>query len=287
MKYLLLTIILIIIYIICVHHNSSHIETLASKNQHISNIENLQSTNDKIFEHLKYFSTLFESNKIKFWLAEATLLGAIREKDIIQSDNDFDINVNIDDTDKILELNDIIKYDGYHIAKLYAETSKENLIWKNKLIWIVTLKIYFLNEPIGDIHMYQKFPDGFMRRFDMITNTYFWPPLTYPSWFTDELLYVPVRNIILPVPRDPIILLEYWFGKNWRTPNINQIYLGKVIYGKDYYGSYFDVNLTDLIMYLSKKYKITLKPNLTHDIKYVYPIDHVSWMRINDKPLHA
>lgn len=238
---------------------------------------------DNLFVHLKYFNKLLRINNIKYWVVDATLLGAVRNHDIIPNDVDIDIAANIEDIDNILALNSMIKYDGYNIVKINVENARI-MNWRNKLgtVWIVTLKIYFRNLPVGDIHLYQRFDDGFMRRFDKKSNTYYWPPATYPAWFTDDLINIRIRDIYVPAPRDPEILLEYYYGDNWRIYNDEQATSDKIVFGKEFYGRFLTTSLTFLTDYLAKKYNINIKPNITHTVKYIYPPEHVKWYRIND-----
>lgn len=282
MNYLILLIILI--PAIClIYSNLSNYECMVTHTLHNDILNSLDNLPDKLYHHLKYFNTLLKSYNIKYWIVDATLLGAVRDNNIVPNDIDIDIAANIEDTEDILALNNIIKYDGYRIEKIHAENARI-MNWRNKLgtVWLVTLKIYFLNKPVGDIHLYQKFDDGFMRRFDKESNTYYWPPATYPAWFTDELISVRIRDILVPAPRDPEILLEYFYGKNWKVYSDDQAQGDKIVFGKEFYGRFLTTKLSFLTDYLRGEYRISLKPNITHTVKYVYPPEHVKWYRIND-----
>jgi len=48
---------------------------------------------EKAKQNLLEAKEVFDSLKIKFWLAHGTLLGAIRSKDFISTDNDIDISI--------------------------------------------------------------------------------------------------------------------------------------------------------------------------------------------------
>ena len=56
-------------------------------------IKNYDPTQDEIFTHLKFISGYLTQNNIKQWLMYSTLLGAIRQNNIIPNDYDFDLGI--------------------------------------------------------------------------------------------------------------------------------------------------------------------------------------------------
>lgn len=75
---------------------------------------------DTLFNHLVYVNSILEQARIKHWIMYGTLLGAVREHNIIAHDYDIDFGAYVEDVDKILELNKIIGQNGYKFGKAYT-----------------------------------------------------------------------------------------------------------------------------------------------------------------------
>ena len=255
---LLISIIIIIIIFIILNYNTKE------------EFYNYVYTPEELFRHLSFVSYVLTMNKIKHWLIYGTLLGAVRNQDIIPYDYDFDLGAQVEDTDKILALNDVIDKYGYKFERAF-----------NNNLWKVSLKIYFKGIPMGDIYLYHKFADGLMRRYDPITGTYFWPKGTFPYYFIEDLQVAKIKNNYFPMPKDPEILLEYYYGKTWRTPIKAKAQGGKGSESDDYYGGAKSVSLSFLLNHLKKK-GIILRPNIDKKVNYVFPKDQESWIKSNE-----
>ena len=62
------------------------------------------TSNDIIYHHLVYLTNILDNNNIKHWICYGTLLGAIRNNDIIINDDDFDIGILNKDVDTLLSI---------------------------------------------------------------------------------------------------------------------------------------------------------------------------------------
>lgn len=223
---------------------------------------------DDLFIHLQYISDLLTKHNIKHWLMYGSLLGGVRQNDIIPYDYDFDLGAHIEDTDKILALNQHIG--NYKFKKLHIGNT-----------WRVSLKIFYKDIEMGDIYLYQKFNDGFMRRFDISSGTYFWPKSTFPAWFIEQLDKIKIRNTFFPTPRNPEILLEHWYGSTWKIPIKAKAQGGVGDDNSDYYGGAKYMPLNFLTNYIKSK-NIYLQPQINNKIKIVYPQDQEIWIKENE-----
>ncbi len=245
-------------------------------------------TSDDLFSHLCYIDDLLTKHEIKHWVMYGTLLGGIRQKNIIEYDYDIDFGASINDADKLLSLNGDIESDGYYLKKGIATMA--NMLdledkTKYKDMWKVSLKIMYKDVEVGDIYLYDNFSDGLTRRFNIKELNYFMPKCTFPTWFIDELEQVQIRGKFFDCPRDAKILLEHWYGKRWQTPVKAVAQGGESDSESDYYGSMRDLKLSFLTDYLYNTYGIRIVPNLMTKFDYIfYDKEELNWLYINDIP---
>lgn len=245
-----------------------------------------KNSHHDLFRHLSYVDNILIKYKIKYWITHTTLLGAIRLNRFIKSSSKFEIGVFIDDHDKLIGLNNIIKKDGYSIDEktfTYGINIKTN---KEELIWCVSAKLSYNNKQVGNIYFYKKFNDGFIRRYQSYPkehiNINYEPSMnTFPSWFVDITnTNVLINNKKFASPRDPWILLEYLYGTTWKTMKINdenneseKDYSKNKINEKRY--------LSFLINYVHKKTNKILVP--TQNMATVtFSQSQIEWMKNND-----
>jgi len=220
-----------------------------------------------------------------------TLLGAVRDNDIIPYDWDFDIGAYVHDYKKILALNkDISKY-GYILKKKYTSAFNINRqkrvchksdtqcdLVPTDIKWKVSIKILYFGKAVGDIYLYTNCKDKMLRRCDLKSGIYFWPKGTVPSWYTNRLSHYKIRNKIFPGPRKADILLNYWYGKTWKIPIKAKAQGGVGDKNSDYYGGAKRVNLQKLCKYTEKLTGHRLNPKLPSSITHIYPHGHIKWV---------
>jgi len=237
-------------------------------------------TLDEIYEHLCFVDDALMRHNIKHWIMFGTLLGAVRDGDIIS--HDFNIGANIKDVNKIMAVNSEINQYGYKF-KLPIDTVGYNYINDNdtKVIWRVSIKIEYNNITMGNIYLFDKFDDGIMRRFDKKSGTYITPNISFPSWFVDNLTTVIIRDRLFASPIYPQILLEQWYGKTWQTQIKSKAQSGGDV-DSDYYGISKHISMKNLIDFVAGHGGISLKSNLDKQVKYYYPFEQKEWIVNND-----
>lgn len=229
-------------------------------------------------KHLIYITKYFKKYEINYWLLYGTLLGAKRFGRLIHSDNEIDIGVDISDYDKIYSLNDEIKLDRYELKKIfgYGYNSKGD----QKAVWKVFFKLLYNNYPVGDIIFFTKCEDDILRSVDPIHDINYWPSIrTIPSWFIEKFDKIKVENTYHNIPRDSDMLLNYWYGENWKTMKINDQVgdqdLEYTVYSND------KRSLNYLIKYVMENTDKILTPKYNL-YEYTFPENQNKWLELND-----
>ena len=245
---------------------------------------------DEIYEHIKYIHHEFDKHNIKHWLIYGTLLGCVRNKDVIPYDYDFDFGILFSDIDKILSID--LENKKYRIGKTKGGTiySKKSEFKDVEGIWRVSLKVMYEEIPVGDLYIYCRFDDGYMQRYDPINKILFWPMSVYPALLTDSLETGRIRDLILPIPRYAECLLEYFYGPMWKIPIKAHSQGGSGHEDYDFYASYKYSSLTELIkrvkeeVFKKENKNIDLDlPKLSYDdIEYIFPKEQLEWLKDNE-----
>jgi len=254
---------------------------------------NTKPTTEEIFTHLKYIHTILEKNSISHWLMYGTLLGSIRNRDIIPYDYDFDFGIFYDDVEKILSIKQ--ENPSYEIKKtsgtLYSLSSKFK---KSLTKWRVSLKVNYKDNPVGDLYIYHLSKDGYYRRYDPKEKILFWPKSIFPKIFLDKFEYSFIRDLKLPVPFKSVCLLEYFYGPMWVIPIKASSQNGENHPDYDYYAGYLFSNLKklcDRVKEEAKKDGIDLgdlkEPELNcKEVEYIFPLDQFDWMKENNENMN-
>ena len=245
---------------------------------------------DEIYEHIKYINHELSKYNIKHWLMYGTLLGCVRNKDVIPYDYDFDFGILFSDIDKILSID--LENKKYRIGKTKGGTiySKKSQFKDVEGIWRVSLKVMYEDVPVGDLYIYYRFDDGYMQRYDPINKILFWPMSVYPAILTDTLETGIIRDLKLPIPIYAECLLEYFYGPMWKIPIKANSQGGSGHEDYDYYASYKYSTLSELLkrvkeeIYNKEKKNIEFNlPKLSYDdIEYIFPKEQIEWLKDNE-----
>lgn len=251
--------------------------------ENIINIDN-NPTAEEIFTHLSFISDLLTENQIKHWISYGTLLGCIRDKNIIPYDYDFDLGVIYQDVEKILNLNHTtkIKESKYFLEKGFGVVYNTSNTKMSEYKWRVSIKVKYNDLPVGDLYVYLECEDGFMRRYDPKEGIYYWPNSTFPKFFIENLTYNIIRDRLFPCPVCPEVLVEHLYGPLWTIPIRAMSQNGSNHSDYDYYGNYKYNSLSFLIKWLEENKNIKVVPNLGDIVSYFFPLDQIDWLKQND-----
>lgn len=106
-----------------------------------------KSKEEIMLENLKDTKEIFDENGIEFWLDWGTLLGAMREKKIIEWDDDIDLGMYGEDWEKVLSILPKLQEKGFEIVLIENVQIDREVFFK---------KIYFRRSGYTmDIWFYQ------------------------------------------------------------------------------------------------------------------------------------
>lgn len=147
---------------------------------------------EKAFENLCLFKEIADRNGFKFFLAYGTMLGAVREKDFIAHDEDIDLGADYQDVDQFLAMLFELRYNGFEVAR-----------WDDRgLISVIR------NNEYIDIYFFKKYTDKLMINCG--------EPL--PTKFFENQADLEFKGMTFSAPADIEGVMEFWYGKDWRTP---------------------------------------------------------------------
>jgi hypothetical protein len=152
-------------------------------------------------------------------LAFGTLLGAVRDRDLIEWDHDLDLMVRPAD-----------------LAGIVSSCSDERVSLKPIEIagaWLALrvggpagvshatlpgLSLTVDGTGVGELWAPVLFSDGVLRVYDLADEVSLWPQTALPAFVFDQLRDVEVRGRSYPAPEHAETLLEWIYGEDWLTP---------------------------------------------------------------------
>lgn len=140
---------------------------------------------------------VYDRHYIPFFFIFGTLLGAIRQQDFIDYDNDVDIGAFWEDRDKILEANkEIIKL-GFEIDLSVSPYDINYMRGGEKIeIWLF--------EDLNGMRCY---------------DNQRCPRVKYAPNFFKNFQIINFKGMRIRVPNNPKSFLEVTYGASWVTPN--------------------------------------------------------------------
>lgn len=186
--------------------------------------ENYKTPSSEINEkNLFFFSKILKD--LEYFVSFGTLLGIVRDNNLIEGDDDIDFYVNIKDREKLINLltQNNVKID----FELKINKGKYFLQIKRLINNDVTIAdFYFYESDIEINHIIERW------NFDGRTqdeSTY----LRIPKIFIYPIKKIKFKNNELTIPAEPKLLCELLYGKSWQEKKQkDKDYSIKVINGK-------------------------------------------------------
>ena len=216
-------------------------------------MDNKNNSKSEIDKNFLEIINLLNSNKIDYWLCHGTLLGIIRDKDLIPWDHDIDIAVWKEKglKDKFKKL---MKINNYELKKKYSIDDDlitflkkggreidinfyEKKILNNMEIafvrWFIPKNFFMkLIEAISEAKIYSgkakwivnklSFCENFFNHLKkkLIINNQFYKQIGYtqPYKLLKKFKDINFKSIVVRVPYFSEEYLEYVYGDNWKQP---------------------------------------------------------------------
>jgi lipopolysaccharide cholinephosphotransferase len=177
---------------------------------------------DKIIsaENLALFKLVLDKNDIVFQLGFGTVLGAIREKDFIEHDQDIDIIVL--NLQGFIDLLFEFRVKGFEVVR-YSEKNLISLMRNNEYI---------------DVYFFRDHSRSIMSCYDCIL---------VPKEFIKNVAPIEFLGKDYLVPKDFERYLVYQYGNNWGTPIRDNVSKFGIIFG--YIKAFMKPYVPDFIMY--------------------------------------
>jgi hypothetical protein len=173
---------------------------------------------DRIALGLEYVARVLERAGIWYSLAYGSLLGAVRDGDIIPWDYDLDFIVRAEDAPRIYALGETLADEGGGFSPLRYEGKYLAVNDGVAEFWSTAIAVQFRGYRLGELYAFQSFSDGVMRRFDLEAGTYYSPHSSFPAFFAERTTEVQIRGCKYAAFAEPEKWLEGTYGVGWRSP---------------------------------------------------------------------
>ena len=174
---------------------------------------------DRLARCLIALADAFERAGLWYALAYGSLLGAVRDQEVIAWDHDFDFFVRPGDVDAFLALNPVL---GAHELQLQRRRLPAARLALNpgrlSDFDASSVSVLHQGDKVGDLYLFRPFSDGVLRLYDLVSEAYWCPHSSFPAWFLEERSVVTLRGHGFFAPREPEVWLAGTYGDDWRTP---------------------------------------------------------------------
>ena len=152
-------------------------------------------------------------------LAFGTLLGAVRDGDLIEWDHDLDLMVRPADLKQIVSscADDRLSFTPMKVSGDWLALRPGGAAGASHAT-LPGLSLTVDGTGVGELWAPVLFSDGVLRLYDLEGEVSFWPQSALPAFVFEELGDVKLRGRRHPAPAQAETLLEWIYGKDWRVP---------------------------------------------------------------------
>ena len=147
----------------------------------------------KACDNLLLFKSIADRNNVPFGLIFGTFLGAMREHDFIEYDEDIDLFVLNEHKELFLSLLFELRDNGFEVIRYDRRGDLCSIMRNGEYI---------------DILFFKEITNGVM-----LSQSYF-----VPRRYLTEVQEYKFQNDVFMGPKDGKEFLLFWYGENWKTP---------------------------------------------------------------------
>lgn len=147
-------------------------------------------------ENLMIFNSILEKTNIKYGLFYGTLLGAIREKDFIEYDEDVDVFMLAE-----------FKSDFFSLLFEFKENGLDVVRVRNHFISLMR------NNEYIDVYFFYRRKRFLFRNVRVLNNNFI-----VKAEYLENTKIIEFLNIRIPIPENPEKVLKQLYGKTWQIP---------------------------------------------------------------------
>jgi phosphorylcholine metabolism protein LicD len=173
---------------------------------------------NNLMKLLSVIDIMFKKHNILYWIDYGTLLGSVRQGQIIPYDDDCDIGILRQDLDKILCLSDEFRLMGFHLVSwfypnfLRLDYSRINELHVDIFAWDVQIM------PFKEIWQEDRwqYNTACLYRKQYIQGKDENKGKHFPVEYLFPLDKSKIGNLSLPCPHKPDRFCEFRYGHDWR-----------------------------------------------------------------------
>jgi phosphorylcholine metabolism protein LicD/GT2 family glycosyltransferase len=165
-----------------------------------------KSTSMRVF--LKQVIDLLNQNEIRYTLLCGSLLGAYRDKNIIEGDDDFDLGLFAEDYEKVRQL---LSDNNIAIKALWR---REISILSTPPIPKCQIDLFFLEKEGSNLYLYSQKPNPLSKKWNLEWRRQF------PAKYFKEFVPIDFIGLEVMIPKDTEKILEHHYG-NWKVKDSN------------------------------------------------------------------
>ena len=147
---------------------------------------------DIAMENLRLFKQVLDAKGLEFQLSFGTLLGAIREQDFIDHDEDIDLLILSEYKQLFFDTLPILIEKEFKVAR-YDRRGLMSIMRRGEYI-----DLYFFEKKSNDL----RYCSG----------------IILPAAFVEETTVYVFKNLVVNIPKNYLGFLRYEYGDNWMTP---------------------------------------------------------------------
>lgn len=167
---------------------------------------------------IKSIQIALDQTKVKFFFSFGTLLGIVRENDLIKHDMDLDIVIYIMDNIELTKVHNALKTIGSR-KKYQYEVEGVGIVEETYLLNGVRFDLFFdFKEENQDI-VY-----GLYRERGKKYDQYQMDVVKYRLSGVERIIKIDFHDVLINIPQNPEKYLEETYGPNWRIPDKNWSY---------------------------------------------------------------